>query len=132
MKNAVWIIVVVLLAGLGLVWLATGGQGNGINSDATSQESSEVPNDFRTSARVGVEALEAQFEAGGDANLIAEAVAAIRADLALAYENAGEDAQIQWEDAEASLKSLEASLREGASDVLDRFVEVSLRLTSRI
>ena len=131
MKNTVWVILVLVLAGVGVFWLATStDQGSATQNQEETTE--PIQNDFRSSAKASVETLQAQFEAGADASAIAEAIAALRTQLSSAYTDAGADAQVQWEDAEASLMALEASLLSNAEDILDRFLEVSLRLSTRI
>ena len=132
MKNAFWIIGILLIAAGAFLFFA-GSSDTDMSEGTQDPASSEQQEaDFRADARARLAALEASFEANANAEGLADAVAAIKADLEASFSAAGEEAQAQWADVEASFDSLEASIRAGASDILDRFAEVSLRLSTEL
>jgi len=86
----------------------------------------------RVEAQAEIASVEARVEAGEEYEDLVGDIDAIQADLAVAYENASAEAQVEWEEMQSTFAELEQGLRDGAGDVLEYFAALSLSLETDV
>lgn len=113
------------LAGIALIFsvIAFNRSGTNLSTVVTEQTEDAVTAAqivaARAEARADLIALRTRVAAGEAGEEIAQEVAETRTELAQAYENASEAAQMQWQEIDAQFEALEQQTRESSASALD-------------
>lgn len=129
---ALVVVAVIAVIALLLAWAAFNRSGQDVTTEI-SQGVDTVAEETalflaRAEARADLLALRARLTTQEGYEAAQEELTEIRAELRVAYENAGEAFAQEWQDIQQDFAALEIMIREGSADVLDAIADLVERL----